>query len=460
LDNKAQTPKVTVGPGGVQGRGTGRRRFVIGVLIGVVLVFAVRFAINETTVADALIAPLLTDDSGGTADAIVVMGAGVIGQCSPNLNGVWRVLRGAREWRAGRAPLIAFTGGQGNAGCPISVAMARLAREVGVPADRIVLETRASSTRENAVLTAPLLRGRGVHCVLVVTDRLHMQRAAATFTSQGFAVARASVPIYEGHRDNVSMLAEGAREGLALAYYRMRGWLGPPDRPCPPARAAAGAPDGMQNVTPVNLTYPAGPLVVFGASYAGGWKPERLAGVPVINRGVGGETSGQMRERFEREMLETKPRAVIIWGFINDVFRAPAQADAALNAIRDNYTAMIDTARRLGIEPIVATEVTARARDGGWRDSAAAWLGWLRGKEGYIDRVNRQVMDTNRWLLDLARRQDMLLLDLQGALADADGGRRREFVQEDGSHITTAGYEAATAYAAPILDGHFGRHSR
>ena len=77
------------------------RRFVAGVLCGVLLVYAGRLSINHTPFADWIIAPLLTDDSPADerADAIVALGAGVVGECRPNHFGASRVLLAGRLWR-------------------------------------------------------------------------------------------------------------------------------------------------------------------------------------------------------------------------------------------------------------------------------------------------------------------------------------------------------------------------
>ena len=53
-------------------------------LAGVLVLFAGRLVINRTPVADWLVAPLLMSDTNGKADAIVVLGAGVVGECGPN----------------------------------------------------------------------------------------------------------------------------------------------------------------------------------------------------------------------------------------------------------------------------------------------------------------------------------------------------------------------------------------
>jgi uncharacterized SAM-binding protein YcdF (DUF218 family) len=204
-----------------------RRVFAAGLVCGVALVFAVRLIVNETRVPDLLISPLLQGDTSGRADAIVVLGAGIVSACVPNQNAVRRVLLAARLWRQQRAPVLVFTGGEADGTCPISVAMSRLAAEIGVPDAAMRLETTSTTTWENGEHSAAMLRGLGARRLLVVTDRLHMRRASGVFARHGFAIERASVPIYESHPDNVSMLFAGAREFAALTYYRARGWVAP-----------------------------------------------------------------------------------------------------------------------------------------------------------------------------------------------------------------------------------------
>jgi lysophospholipase L1-like esterase len=198
---------------------------------------------------------------------------------------------------------------------------------------------------------------------------------------------------------------------------------------------------------------PSGPLVLLGASYAKGWVIDGLNGIPVVNAGVSGQQSFEMLERFERDVVAVRPRAVILWGFINDIFRA-RDIDASLQRVRDSYTAMVARARAAGIEPILATEVTVRAPDS-WTETILSFIGGLMGKESYQDQINRNVLAINGWLSELAAREQLLLIDLHGALADEDGRRRRrEFIDADGTHITREGYDALTRYAAPILYEH------
>lgn len=413
------------------------------------MLVAVRFVINETSLADWMIQPLLTSDTSGQADLIVVPGAGVVGECTPNINGVRRVVLAAREYRRGRAPAMLITGGGDDSECPIAVAMARFAEEMGVPASKIYIEPSSRSTKENAERSLPLLDALGARRLLVVTDRLHMSRAEQAFAHHGFATERASVSIYEGHPDNVDMLHAGIRESLALVYYRMRGWLQAPDGPRP---TTASRPKDTRS-SPISSH--GGSIVLLGASYAAGWTLENAAGHAVLNRGVGGDETSGMVARFERDVAEAQPHAVVLWGFINDIFRASGEIDPVLARIRDHYTKIIALARARGIAPVLATEVTIRPRSESFMDGIAELVGTLRGKEAYQDRINQHVMTVNKWIVETAAREGLLVLDFQAVLSEAGGRRHKPFAQPDGSHITPAGYVALTAYAAPLLEEHF-----
>ena len=427
-----------------------RYEFLVGLLCGAFLLIALGELVNETTLADRIVAPLLVANTAGSADVIVVLGAGVTAACVPNHNSVQRVLHGVREWRAGRAPVVVFTGDAGDGPCTVADAMRSLAVEVGLPASAIYTERASRSTRENAELSAPLLRRLGARRVLVVTDRLHMRRAAGVFAQLGFEVERASVPISEGHVDNVSMLSAGVREMAALAYYRTRDWT----ESAHVTDVAAPRVDTEDiSERDMKISNPSGPVVVLGASYAGAWKLDRIAGREVLNRGVSGQQSFEMLERFERDVVPARPRVVILWGFINDIFRSQGDMTATLDRVRRSYTEMIELSRQNGIEPVLATEVTIRP-PASWMNSLASIVGAIRGRESYQAGINRRVIEGNQWLADEARREGLLLLDLQATLAEAGGMRRPEFTQEDGSHIAPAGYAAITEYALPILEAH------
>jgi len=181
-----------------------------------------------------------------------------------------------------------------------------------------------------------------------------------------------------------------------------------------------------------------------------------VRGIPVVNKGVAGQQSFELLERFDRDVVSASPRAVILWGFINDIHATqPGAMEQTIARARDTYAQLIARARQHGIVPILATDLTLRPPAESVMDWLAGWAGALRGKESYQDQVNRHVLAMNRWLVDTATREGLLVLQFQSVLSEPDGRRRPAFAQPDGSHITTAGYDALASYAMPILEEYF-----
>lgn len=197
-------------------------------------------------------------------------------------------------------------------------------------------------------------------------------------------------------------------------------------------------------------------LVIHGASYAGSWGTPPLPGYQVVNRGVGGEPTAGMRARFQKDVVAAQPKAVLIWGHINNITQAnivgapPERIEAVKKAAREDYVAMIQQARAAGIEVMLATEVPM-AEPGGLVNGARALLGRLLGKESYASQVNRQVRDLNVWVRQQAAKEGFRLLDFEKVFAPDGGARMSEYATEDLSHITPAGYQALTKYSVAEL---------
>jgi uncharacterized SAM-binding protein YcdF (DUF218 family) len=112
------------------------------------------------------------------SDAILVL-------CSHDL----RVAeRGARLFLEGLAPLLIFSGGLGSITralmtSPEADQFAAIARQMGVPADRILIENKSTNTGENVQFTRALLEARGlsIHSFIVVQKPYMERRSYATF---------------------------------------------------------------------------------------------------------------------------------------------------------------------------------------------------------------------------------------------------------------------------------------
>jgi uncharacterized SAM-binding protein YcdF (DUF218 family) len=98
--------------------------------------------------------------------------------------------RGAQLWLEGWAPILIFSGGLGAItkhlwSEPEADQFARIAREMGVPADRILIENRSTNTGENVRFTRQLLAERGLDpASFIVVQKPYMERRSfATFSN-------------------------------------------------------------------------------------------------------------------------------------------------------------------------------------------------------------------------------------------------------------------------------------
>ena len=192
-------------------------------------------------------------------------------------------------------------------------------------------------------------------------------------------------------------------------------------------------------------------MVLIGASYAAEWTNAQIPGYTVINKGIGGQQSSDLRARFEQDVIALKPDTVLIWGHYNDIVRAPANKMAeAKRQAQDNYRAMTEQARAAGIAVILATELTIPIADT-WKEKLMGWIGSVRGKQDYRQQKNEQIKAVNHWLRDYASKEKLPLLDLETALDSGNGTRKVEYTRSDNSHVSPAGYEAITRYVASQL---------
>jgi uncharacterized SAM-binding protein YcdF (DUF218 family) len=174
------------------------------------------------------------------AQAIVVLSGMLHGV--PGLKGVaveWgdpdRFFGGVELYKAGRAPLLVFTGGQvpWQRNPPEGITLKAYAEAMGVPGAAIRVTRGAGNTAEEALAVRALL-GEGVRDLLLVTSAFHMPRSATLFRRAGFQVREYPVDFKVGVADTTPMdflpaahalvLTEmGLRELLGRAYYWWRG---------------------------------------------------------------------------------------------------------------------------------------------------------------------------------------------------------------------------------------------
>lgn len=137
-----------------------------------------------------------TLSSANEADAIVVLsGGGGPGtpsqpQSVPALDTYLRCKCAAWLYTYWRSVPIIASGGPADA-VVLSLLMRPVLEASGVPPGMIATEERSTSTYENAVYTAQLLRRRGIQKIVLVTDAQHMLRSERSFQKQGLIVTPA-----------------------------------------------------------------------------------------------------------------------------------------------------------------------------------------------------------------------------------------------------------------------------
>jgi len=160
------------------------------------------------------------------ADAILVLG-GEKGE---------RVFCAARLYQKGFAPYVIMSGGRLTRKYPAADFMKEDAEDFGVPSQAILLETKALSTFDNAVLSLPLLKEHGFKSVIVVTSPYHSRRSALVFKKRYSkekikVIMRSVIPNkftsykkdkwWTCHKDAKTVV----REWMGLFYYFLRGYF-------------------------------------------------------------------------------------------------------------------------------------------------------------------------------------------------------------------------------------------
>ena len=97
-------------------------------------------------------------------------------------------------------------------------------------------------------------------------------------------------------------------------------------------------------------------VVFMGDSITDGWGRKYgkfFPGKPYINRGISGQTTPQMLIRFKPDVIDLKPKAVVILAGTNDI--AGNTGPMTLEMIEDNLTSMAELAKVNGIKVVLSS---------------------------------------------------------------------------------------------------------
>ncbi len=161
------------------------------------------------------------------------------------------------------------------------------------------------------------------------------------------------------------------------------------------------------------------PDVVFmGNSITENWAyfhPDFFSGNHFCGRGISGQTSAQMLVRFTADVIDLRPKAVVIMAGTNDV--AHNNYWVAPNKVVDNIVAMCELARANNIIPIISSIPPC---------SEFPWK-----KE--IQHPGQTIVEINQSLRAYAEANEIVYVDYHSALADDKLGIPKS-LSEDGCH--------------------------
>jgi len=215
-----------------------------------------------------------------------------------------------------------------------------------------------------------------------------------------------------------------------------------PPPPAPTATTPSGHPADKQLVTDfgwlarfkeadMRLPAPApgeNRVVFMGDSITEGWHfdgPDAsFPGKPYINRGISGQTSPQMLVRFRQDVIDLRPKVVVILAGTNDIAgntgpMTPEETEA-------NIQSMAEIAAANHIRVVLCSVLPAYD------------FPWHPGLE-----PAPKILAINAWMKDYAASHKHVYVDYHSAMKDQRNGLPPN-LSHDGVHPTLAGYAVMT----------------
>ena len=144
----------------------------------------------------------------------------------------------------------------------------------------------------------------------------------------------------------------------------------------------------------------------------------------VRNRGVNGERSDEIRRRFERDVLDVHPKAVVIIAGVNDVYQG-----RRIEHVIEQLRAMYDRSKGAGIRVVAGTIVPYNTA---------------------TPEQNEKMRRINSWIHSVTG-PDVAFVDTRAAVA-APGNLDKLIHSPDSLHPSPAGYRLMAEAIGPILE--------
>jgi lysophospholipase L1-like esterase len=171
--------------------------------------------------------------------------------------------------------------------------------------------------------------------------------------------------------------------------------------------------------------------VFLGDEITENWGAAFFPGKPYVNRGIARQTTAQMLVRFRQDVIDLKPRVVVIEAGSNDLARVMGPSSEGTMA--DHFRSMVELAKAHGIRVVLAS--VPPVCDCFEKQTAR--------------RSPVRIFGINGWLKEYAAASGSVYLDYYAVLAQGRAMKRE--LTADGFLPNQAGYQAMAAAAEQAI---------
>ena len=178
-------------------------------------------------------------------------------------------------------------------------------------------------------------------------------------------------------------------------------------------------------------------VVFMGNSITEGWvkiRPDFFEENGYIGRGIGGQTSYQFVVRFRPDVINLKPKLVVINAGTNDVAENTGPFD--LQNTFGNIVSMVELAKANKIKVILTSVLPA------------AKFGWNKS----IKDAPAKIEALNALIKEYAKKNKIPYVDYYTPMVTGADRALNPAYSKDGVHPTAAGYEVMEALIKPAID--------
>lgn len=186
-------------------------------------------------------------------------------------------------------------------------------------------------------------------------------------------------------------------------------------------------------------------VVFLGNSITAGWRlNEYFPGQSYLNRGIGGQITGQLLGRVKADAIDLQPAAVVVLGGTNDLARGVPDS-----TIRNNLEAIGRLLEAAGIRPVLASILPVH--DYNQSDNPRF--------RRTPSRNPVRILELNRWLRALCEAEGWVYLNYFQAMLD-ESGNLQKGLSADGLHPNGEGYKIMAPLAQAAIEMALGPTTR